>query len=195
MAEAADGGGRVDGDAARLLEFFRLALRLKETRRAGWALRGVEDAESVADHSYAVALMALVMAPRVHPPLDAARCVALALAHDLAECLVGDITPYDGVSGDEKRRREAAAIATLAEMAEYGEIERLWREYDAGATPEARFVKELDRLETAVQADAYGRAGHGGLHEFRDNARARVATDAARALLDALEGHEGRRHA
>lgn len=172
-----------------LLRFFRLAGRLKETARAGWKLRGIAEPESVADHSFALALMALVLAPRADPPVDAARCVAMAVAHDLAECVVGDITPYDGVGADEKRRREEEAMRRLDSLAPGAGLLELWAEYDAAATPEARFVKELDKLETALQAAEYARAGAApaeDLREFRDAAERRVTHPLTRALLDAI---------
>lgn len=172
-----------------LLRFFLLAGRLKETPRAGWPLRGVADPESVADHSFRLALLALVLAPRTGEPLDRERCVAMALVHDLAECLVGDITPYDGVPAEEKRRREEEAVRRLSGLAGDARLLELWREYDAAATPEARFVKELDKLETVMQAAAYersGAAGEGALREFWEGAGAHLSSPLARALLDAL---------
>jgi putative hydrolase of HD superfamily len=172
-----------------LLRFFHLAGRLKETPRAGWALRGIADPESVAEHSHRMALLALVLAPRAEPPLDAARCVAMALVHDLAEALVGDITPFDGVDAAEKRRREEEAMRSLAALAGDDALLALWREYAAAETPEARFVKELDRLETVLQASEYGArdgVGHAALGEFWDAAAARLSSAGTRALLDAL---------
>ncbi|HEX8906312.1 MAG TPA: HD domain-containing protein [Longimicrobiaceae bacterium] len=182
--------------AAALLRFFHLAGRLKDTPRAGWALRGIPAPESVAEHSHRVALLALVLAPRAAPPLDVGRCVAMALVHDLAESLVGDITPYDGVSADEKRRREDAAIREMATLAGDASLAELWREYDAAETAEARFVKELDKLETVLQAAEYGQGdavAAGALDEFWANADARLGSPVARALLDALrrEREEG----
>lgn len=175
------------GDDA-LLRFFHLAGRLKETPRAGWALRGIAAPESVAEHSHRVALLALVLAPRTER-LDAARCVAMALVHDLAEALVGDITPFDDVDADEKRRREEEAMRRLAAVAGDDGLLGLWREYAAAETPEACFVKELDKLETVMQAAEYGSARsapHGALAEFWDAAAARLASAGTRALLDAL---------
>jgi putative hydrolase of HD superfamily len=178
-----------------LLRFFHLAGRLKDTPRAGWALRGVERPESVADHSWRTALLALVLARRADPPLDRERAVALALVHDLAEALVGDITPYDGVSADEKHRREREAMARLAELAGDGGLLALWEEYDAGTTPEARFVRELDKLETALQAAEYEeREGFdpARLQEFWDACARRAESPLARDFLAALAEARGR---
>lgn len=175
-----------------LLRFFHLAGRLKDTPRAGWALRGVASPESVAEHSHRVALLALVLAPRAEPPLDVSRCVSLSLVHDLAEALVGDITPYDGVGADEKRRREEEAMRHLADLAGDAALLALWREYDAAQSPEARFVKELDKLETVLQAAEYEARGSGALDEFWENADARLTSPATRALLEALRRERGR---
>jgi len=172
-----------------LLRFFHLAGRLKETSRAGWKLRGIDRPESVADHSFRLALLALVLAPRADPPVDLQRCVAMALVHDLAESIVGDITPYDGVSAEEKRRREEEAMRRFDSLAEGAGLLALWAEYDAVETAEARFVKELDKLETAMQASEYvqdGAAPAADLREFHDNAERRLTLPVTRALLDAL---------
>jgi putative hydrolase of HD superfamily len=169
-----------------VLRFLHLAGRLKETARAGWRLRGIGDPESVAEHSFRVSLMALVLARSADPPVDRGRCVAMALVHDLAECIVGDITPYDGVSAEEKRRREREAMTRLAGLAGDPEILALWAEYDAGATPEARFVKELDKLETVLQAAEYEAERGADLEEFWRMGDRTLASRGARALLAAL---------
>src|SRR5689334_14865724 len=102
-----------------LLRFLEHAMRLKSTARAGWKRCGVDRCESVADHTFGVALLAL-LAPDPNdakgssdsgePPrrrageLNRDHCLALALVHDLAESIVGDITPHDGVDPADKRR-------------------------------------------------------------------------------------------
>ena len=177
------------GAAAALLAFAHAAGALKDVARAGWALRGVADPESVAEHSHRAAILALVLAPRAEPALDVARCVAMALVHDLAEARVGDITPFDGISADEKRRREEAAMAELSALAGAPDLLALWREYDAAETPEARFVKEIDKLETVLQAAEYGArggVGHAALDEFWASAEARLSSPVCRALLAEL---------
>ncbi len=174
-------------------------MALKSTDRAGWKLAGVALPESVADHTFGVAILAWILAPRMDPPLDRDRCVAIALIHDLAEAIVGDITPYDGVPPDEKRRREEAAMYEIAEHGGYDpkaldSIAAIWSEYDAAESAEARFVKELDKLDTVLQAAEYERQGDAvpdALREFWANAEARLSSPVTRALLDAL--HRERR--
>uniref|UniRef100_A0A8C6ZW56 HD domain containing 2 n=1 Tax=Nothoprocta perdicaria TaxID=30464 RepID=A0A8C6ZW56_NOTPE len=89
--------------ARGLLQFLRLVGQLKRVPRTGWVLRKVERPESVSDHMYRMAVMALAAGDA---SLDKGRCVRLALVHDMAECIVGDIAPADNVPKEEKHRRE-----------------------------------------------------------------------------------------
>lgn len=82
----------------------------------------------------------------------------LALIHDLAEAIVGDITPYCGVDKEEKRRREEEAmveISSLVPQFSGSEILKLFHEYEGQATPEAQWVKDCDRYDMVQQAFEY----------------------------------------
>lgn len=166
--------------ADALAAFFRTVGRLKETPRTGWLDRGVPpaEAESVADHSFRVALMAWLLAG---DDLDRGRVLELALLHDLAEAATGDLTPYapdDVPAGDEaarrafleqrhlpppdraaaKRRAENEAFARMTEPLPAplrAELAMLWNELTERTTPEATFVKQIDRLETYLQSREY----------------------------------------
>lgn len=173
--------GRTDGPAyderAALLE----ALALKDVARAGWVRVGVDQPESVAAHSWGVALLALLLCP---PELDRARAVAIALVHDLAEVRTGDITPHDGVPFDEKDRREREALlAMVAPLPAAAELSALWEEYTTGATPEGRFVKALDKLDMALMAERY-RAGGVDTRDFIASALAKLDDPGLRALIE-----------
>ncbi len=135
-------------------DLCRLAAELKEVRRAGWLRVGNSAPESVADHSYGVALLALLRCP---PELDRGRLLIMAILHDLAEVRVGDITPHDGVPAEEKHRREDEVMAAL--LVDRPELLALWREAEAQQTPEARFLKEMDRLDMRLQAERYAATG------------------------------------
>ncbi|HEV2147754.1 MAG TPA: HD domain-containing protein [Longimicrobiaceae bacterium] len=177
--------------AGEVLRFLHVAGRLKETARTGWALRGIDSPESVADHSFRVCLLALVLSRGAEPPLDRERCLAMALVHDLAESLVGDITPYDGVPVEEKHRREREAMERLCAMLGDDEVLRLWEEYQAAETREARFVKDLDKLETVLQAAEYEEARGIGLAEFREMGAGRDWLPATRPVHQALRRADG----
>ena len=154
---------------------------LKGLDRAGWVRRGVPCPESVAAHSWGVGWLALVFAP---PELDRGRCLAYAALHDLAEVRVGDLTPADRVPQAEKHRREAAAIHSL--LASRPDLAALVAAYEAKADAEAQFVRQLDRLDMAVQALVYHRAGHAGMHEFVASAARAIDHPALRPILDQI---------
>lgn len=170
-------------ETAPLRELFATLLALKETPRTGWVDRGIPEAlaESVAEHSFQTAMVAWLTA-LAHPErgLDAERVVKLALVHDLAEALTGDIPPYDPAEippdpeasraffatrrvrtpaqAAAKRAAEAEATARLLAMMPEparAELGALLHEYEARETAESRFVKEVDGLETFLQARAY----------------------------------------
>jgi putative hydrolase of HD superfamily len=126
---------------------------------------GVERPESVAAHSWGVALLVLLRAP---PELDRGKLLAMAVLHDLAEVRVGDLTPADGVPKDEKHRREREAMVAL--LGHRPELLALWDEAEAGVTPEARFLKRMDRADMGMQAEHYAAAGH-DTTEFLDATR------------------------
>lgn len=93
--------------------------------------------------------------------VDTDKCVKIALVHDIAELLVGDITPFGGVSKAEKHRREFESIKFLAELIEpynpkfSSEIMELWLDYEEIRTLEARYVKDIDKFEMIQQAWDY----------------------------------------
>jgi putative hydrolase of HD superfamily len=172
-----------------LLTFLATATRLKTLDRAGWRRCGVDPCESVADHTFGVALLALILPNAADLDVDRDRVIALSLVHDLAESIVGDITPHDGVDPREKRRREEAAIRQLAASGGPHLLD-LWTEFEAGETSEAKLARDLDVIEMAWQARQYERAGklpRERADQFVASARQRVATDAGRRMLDAID--------
>jgi putative hydrolase of HD superfamily len=141
---------------------------LKLLPRTGWLQRGLQNVESIAEHSFAVASLALIVGD-LHPGLDRERLLAIALVHDLAEALIGDLpASASRLFGKEakhgaERRAMLELFGSLPQAEHYLE---LWEEYSHGATPEARLVKALDRLELLAQALQYERAGARSLNEF-----------------------------
>ncbi|PLW57575.1 hypothetical protein PCANC_01177 [Puccinia coronata f. sp. avenae] len=146
---------------AGLLELMHIIEKLKTTKRAGWVRLGARSPESISDHMYRMAMLAMLS--EKDPDLDISKCVMLALVHDLAEAEVGDITPHDGISREEKHMRESAAMETFtstllqSHSISSQRIKSLWLEYEGGQTREAQFVKDLDRFELALQGVEYER--------------------------------------
>lgn len=139
-----------DRPAHPLLALVAQALPLKHVDRAGWLRVGVQAPESVAAHSWGMALLALAQCP---PDLDRERVLALCILHDIAEAVVGDITPHDGISKEDKRSRERVAAAQM--LGDHPELWGLWEDYEQQRSAEARFVKQLDKLDMGLQAVAY----------------------------------------
>ncbi|MCQ4160055.1 HD domain-containing protein [Roseomonas sp. GC11] len=183
-----------DEEIDGLLAFLRAAEALKGVLRSAHGSGGRQ--ESTAEHSWRLALMAMVLA-RGLGPLDMARLLKLCLVHDLGEALHGDIPApeqasrqAEGQAGGQggKAAQERADLATLTAplpAPERAEILALWEEYEAGATREAALVKGLDKLETLLQ-HSQGRNPPGFDYAFNlDYGRARTAADPLLARLRA----------
>ncbi|TKX58553.1 HD family hydrolase [Halorubrum sp. SS7] len=194
-----------DGDAA--LDAVLAAYDLKDERRTGWQLRGVDAPESVAAHSWGVAYLVLAFGDRFRadlPGVDLDRALRLAVVHDVAEAETGDMaTRADSTAATVDREAKAAAEReAMTDLA--GPLpERVgdaWEAYEARESPEAVLVKECDLLDTCLQALLYERGDryapergepdafreYDDLDEFFATAEPRLRTDAGRALFAAV---------
>lgn len=139
-------------DLAGIVAFLRAAESLKTTRRSGWTSAG--EPESVAEHTWRLCLMAMVLHP-YFPGVDFARLVRICIVHDLGEAIGGDIPAPEqarrGGSKSDEERRDLLQLLVQLPAALREEITALWDEYEDAATPEARLAKGLDKLETILQ--------------------------------------------
>jgi putative hydrolase of HD superfamily len=154
--------------ASEILDALTALLPLGRLPRTGWVLSGVPDPETIAAHVLGTCHVVLALGPRVAPPLDVERALALAVLHDAPEALTGDLPRAAAglLPPGAKAALEAAAAERLLVPLSALAWER-WRELRAGETREARFARACDRLQLGVQLLAYVRAGLGGLDEFR----------------------------
>lgn len=142
-----------------VLPFLHIIERLKNLPRSGWVLRGVPGPESVSDHMWRMAIICMLL-PK-NDSFDRNKCIRMALIHDIGEAIIGDITPSDGVSKEDKHRRESLAVDYLACLLQTSnpfaaaEIKSLFEEFEENKTPEAIFIKEIDAFECLVQAEEY----------------------------------------
>jgi putative hydrolase of HD superfamily len=189
---------------------------LKHLSRTGWVDREIAAPESVAAHSWRLALASWLAAEQMC--LDSSKALRIALVHDIAEAITGDHTPFDDVAATAAERRalaidppepDAAILAERREVKEREEraaIERLlantsdelaravrevWEEYVADATPEAQLVHQLDKLEAYLQGREYvldGRlADASTLNSFRLDLSKAALEPLPASLLGALE--------
>jgi len=164
-----------------LIDFFTKIGRLKRIKRTGWVLRGVREPESIADHSFRLAIMAWIFGQG--KKLDILRAIKMALVHDLCEVFAGDATPYDEwvekgkhvnnrqvfnrwplrLTKEEKERRAGSKRGKeTRSLEEVGlpedlrdEIVGLWTEYEEGLTREAALVRQIDKMENMISACEY----------------------------------------
>ena len=165
-------------DMKSLATMLDRANDLKRLPRMGWLLAGVAPVESVAEHSYGVAFLSLLLADDVNRAwkdeglsgsLSVERTLRLALLHDLAESLLTDLPKRSSelIGSIVKHAAEEEAMGTLlAALPDGDEYLALWQEYDAASTPEAKLVKDADKLEMVHQALCYERRGQANLDEF-----------------------------
>jgi putative hydrolase of HD superfamily len=176
-----------------LLAFLLRAEGIKDRPRRGWLRAGVARPESVADHAWGVAMLAL-LAPA--PGVDRARAVELALLHDVCEAAVGDLVPGEYASREAKLAVERAGLEEMLRGAPSALRARVLDAFDElarDATPEARFVHAMDKVEMALQARRYEDRGvaSDALASFRASARASAPGHAE--ALDALVRGSGQK--
>lgn len=140
-------------DAKRLDAQLRFVLeidKLKTVFRATWLTDGSRK-ENDAEHSWHFALMIPLLAEyAADAGLDLLHAVKMALVHDIVEIDAGDVIRYDFAAREAVKAREAAAadrIFALLPDDQAAELRGLWEEYEAMATPEARFAAAIDRLQ------------------------------------------------
>lgn len=139
----------------KLLDFFAIAGKLKQAIRFSAAKKIKGD--SSADHSWRLALMIFSVAQELKLKLDIEKAMKIALVHDIAEGITGEIDYrlifFGKISKKEKNALEKKAMQKIRKIAppKLGkEIFELWEDYENGGSREAKFVKALDKIETTL---------------------------------------------
>jgi putative hydrolase of HD superfamily len=172
-----------------LFDFFYLVSELKKIPRKGWISKvGIEHPESVADHSYGTAIMAMVLSDS--QKLDTEKILKMALLHDLAESITGDFMPEE-ISKENKTIAEDDSMKEILsklpnDLAK--QYENIWQEYTHAITKESILVHEIDKLEMAIQAAKYSSEGFSNekLSLFVDSAKKEIKSKELLDILDTL---------
>lgn len=155
-----------------IIEFCKIAGKLKKVERTGWGMRvGIKNAESVADHTFRTAFMAMVIADMRNlnlgiKKINTEKIMRMALMHDLGEAIIGDWdalqTKLDGRIEEKQRKEDEALRKILALLPKELEekYREIWKELTEGETPESKLFKQVDRLELLMQAVEYEKDGH-----------------------------------
>jgi len=175
------------------LELLLRANQLKRVPRTGWVMRGVAGAESVADHSFGVAFISLILAEMVEQSVNEAKLLTIALLHDLPESVIGDLpTPAAAYfPAGAKRKAEAGVLSKLLHRLPCAEQwHAWWQEFEDGTSIEGRLVRDADRLDMLIQAHVYEQTtGNCHLEEFWDGSDALAfESTAAQVLYKELMG-------
>lgn len=177
--------------------FFQLVALLKQQKRTGWINMGLKESESISDHMYRMSIMTLVLNPKSFNKLnneipDLNKCSKIALVHDIAESLVGDIVPHDeNIDKIEKSKREFKAILYLCKIIsnynidQANEIKELWIDYECQRNLEATIVKDIDKFELLMQTFEYERMYNKRMDEFY-SCRKVIKNDEIKKLADEL---------
>jgi len=151
-----------------MLAFMNVVHQLKIQKRTGWLDYGMTECESIADHMYRMSILSMLI---TNPKVNRDKCVRIALVHDMAEALVGDITPVNPIGKDEKHRRELETMKYVCKeivepMSPEGAKEILedFISYDTIGSLEARYVKDIDKYELLVQCFEYEKMHKGKLN-------------------------------
>lgn len=140
---------RFQRQLAFIVELDKLKVVLRRTMLTDLSRR-----ENSAEHSWHLAMMALVLREHACEPVDVARVIAMALVHDIVEIDAGDTFAYDHTGNEDKHAREHAAAERLFGMLPddvAGELRALWHEFEEGTSADARFAVALDRLHPLLQ--------------------------------------------
>ena len=177
-----------------LVKFLLEAGKLKSIERTGWVREGMPNPETVAEHSWRVALLAMILGDELD--VDKNKLIKMALIHDLEETETHDPVVQRGKNqvGNHQREDEERVIKRMIlDVPGTDEIFNLWKEQEmensAGATKEAIILYELGKIATAWQALEYELEGADPrkLDEFWENAHAHVKEQKILELLSELE--------
>jgi putative hydrolase of HD superfamily len=176
--------------AASIIELVQFFDRLAALPRTGWLLRGVADPESIAEHSFGVCVVAMLLVDDLRArgtTVDGEKVLRMAIVHDAAEAFTGDI-PMPAKTDELSKALDEAEGKLLERTLPPAEL-ALWREVEDGATLEARIVKAADKIQMLVKALTYEQQRRGQLTEFWQSKKNRRHMDLplARELFAELE--------
>ena len=143
-----------------ILDFLKDSTNLKTISRQGWIDKlSIKNPESVADHSYLMAIMAMIISDLEN--YDSEKILKMTLLHDLAESKIGDITPEQMTSENKMKIENDAFNEIIDQLPETVKSQYLeiWKEYQNNNSKESLFVHQIDKLEMALQAKIYQKDG------------------------------------
>jgi len=170
-----------------IVEFFKRSGQLKRISRSGWVRVGIKSPESVADHTFRTALLCMIFSNL--EGLNELKMLQMALTHDLPEVVVGDLTPSEKVKATVNSEENAMkSLLALLPKKIGDKYIQIWHEYAVGETDEAKAVRQLEKLEMALQAMEYkeDEAAKESLKEFIKSAEESIQSSAIKTLFSCI---------
>ena len=155
------------------MNFYLLATQLKYKIRSGWDKYhwniSSDRIESIAEHVYGVCILAISLDSEFDFGIDLDKVLKMLIIHEIGEVLIGDITPFDNITLEQKQEIEHQAMSdVLGSLMKKEELLNLLFEFDEGKTKESRFAYLCDKLEADIQAKVYQDTGY--QHSLADQA-------------------------
>jgi putative hydrolase of HD superfamily len=169
-----------------ILDFFKTSINLKKIYRQGWVDKlSIIKPESVADHTYSMAIMGMIISDLEN--YNSEKIIKMILLHDLAESKIGDYTPGQ-IDLEKKNEIENIAFLKILEDLPNSiktQYQNIWKEYQESNSPESQIVHQLDRLEMVLQAKTYQNEGHSKerLESFFDSAKKEITNPKLKELF------------
>jgi putative hydrolase of HD superfamily len=167
-------------------DFFKTTINLKKIYRQGWIDKlSITKPESVADHSYSMAIMGMIISDLEN--YNSEKIIKMILLHDLAESKIGDYTP-DQIDLEKKKEIENAAFLKILEdlpNSLKSQYQNFWKEYQENISLESKIVHQLDKLEMVLQAKTYQDEGHSKeqLESFYESAKKDIVNPKLKELF------------
>lgn len=170
-------------------ELIKYSHKLKHLNRTGWVKVGVTTPETVASHSWNMALMAMKLSQEYQEEFDYDfnKVIKMCLCHDLAESIIGDITPHESCYAT-KDKIEEKAMQDIAKKSSFNEAYELFLEYASNSTKEAKLARDLDKLDMYAQAISYKKQYSDiDFEEFKLSATKAIQTELGQKILKQLQ--------
>ncbi len=171
---------------------------LKEVKRTGWILKGIKNPESVAEHTWRMGLIIMFLANN-NKKLDKRKLLEMNTIHDLGEIGIGDVKWESGrrIIGSQniKHKDEIKTLEKLFKNIPHkNRYLNLLKEFNDQKTPEAKFLKLVDKLEMVLQAYDYQKKGYPRevFEEFWENAKKYLEKSSLEPFFRELEKLAGR---
>ena len=167
-------GSRSDSKCKNVIKFFKYNMVLHEKKRSGWDSKHFDvsgKVETVSDHVYSTMRLADAINKHYNLDVNIDKVLKMLLVHEFGEILIGDITPFDNVTVEEKKSIEHIAFKNAVSMlSDKKELYSLMKEFDEHTTKESKFAYMCDKLEAQLQAKVYFDKGlFKKLNEYTDN--------------------------